>query len=114
MTSSHSHRRTAAATHSRRSHLRVWVAASAVAAVCVGPNAASAVSRTWTGIGSNDNWSTAINWTPIGAPINGQDQLFFDGTNRLTPNNDFAAGFRPLSLTFNAGAGPFVLTGNAI
>ena len=42
------------------------------------------------------------------------DLLFFAGTTRLTATNNFAANTAFNGLTFNSGAGTFVLSGNAI
>ena len=49
------------------------------------------------------------------APTGGvQSYLFFDGSTRTSAVNDFAANTTFGALTFNAGAAPFTLTGNAI
>ena len=37
---------------------------------------AHAALRTWTGAGANAFWSTPSNWSPSGAPQNGEDLLF--------------------------------------
>jgi autotransporter-associated beta strand protein len=74
---------------------------------------ARAITRTWTGGGADDNWSTAGNWSPSGVPAPG-DALVFAGVTRLSPNNDLASGTSFFSITFNAGAGNFTLNGNPL
>ncbi len=67
---------------------------------------------TWTGAGTNDNWSTPDNWTPAGPP--GSDNattLIFGGNNRLMPEEDLCDSFLFGSLTFATNAGSFYLTG---
>ena len=73
---------------------------------------ASAATVTWTGAGGDANWTTAANWGGT-APVAG-DALTFDGTTQLTDTNNFAAATTFLGITFNAGAGSFVLSGNSI
>ena len=54
-------------------------------------NSGTAASRSWDGGGSTNNWSTPANWDgDLTAPI-GNDSLTFDGTLRLTNNNDLTA-----------------------
>jgi autotransporter-associated beta strand protein len=73
----------------------------------------SAATVTWTGgSATTNNWTDAANWGGT-APVAGDD-LRFAGSTRLTPFNDFAANTSFNSITFNAGAGDFFLTGNAI
>src|SRR5437867_489211 len=66
--------------------------------------------RTWNGGGADDNWTTADNWGGT-VPLAGDD-LVFDGTTRLTPNNDFPADTNFRSITFNAG--DFTVGGNSV
>ena len=66
----------------------------------------------WTGGEANANWSTAANWGGA-APVAGCD-LVFDGSTGLNNNNDLAAGTQFGNLTFNAGAGAFILNGNSL
>jgi len=68
---------------------------------------------TWNG-GSltGNNWSDSKNWS--GASIFANDSLFFDGSTRLNPFNDTAAGTTYSNITFNGGASSFTLTGNPI
>ncbi|MEQ1527773.1 MAG: hypothetical protein ABL925_00545, partial [Methylococcales bacterium] len=84
---------------------------------------AQAAVRIWDGNGANDNWGYVglfpnflnTNWTDyslIPLPVSG-DTLVFEGTNRLTPYNDIA-NVDIAGIVFKAGAGKFVLGGNAI
>ena len=68
--------------------------------------------RTWTGAGGNNNWSTGANWG--GAAPFPYDPLFFAGSTRLNPSNDFNADTPFGSISFNATAGAFNLSGNRI
>ena len=66
----------------------------------------------WTGLGPDNNWSTAGNWdnnaNPI-FPIN----LTFAGNSRLNNNNDLT-GVSANSITFDSAAGAFTLNGNSL
>ena len=64
----------------------------------------------WTGLGVNNNWSTNTNWN-IKAPVP-YDVLQFAGTTRLTPFNDLTIDTPYNGITFNSGAGSFILSGN--
>jgi len=67
-------------------------------------------SSTWSGGGTDTNWSTVANWnTPPGSI----GALTFAGSTGLTNNNDLS-GFAASSITFDAAAGAFTLNGNAI
>jgi autotransporter-associated beta strand protein len=73
-----------------------------------------AASRTWDGGGADTNWSTPANWDgDLTAPITG-DALTFDGTLRLTNNNNLAADSVFGPITFAATAGSYVISGNRI
>ena len=52
--------------------------------------ASAAAAATWTGAGTDDNWTTAANWGGT-APAAGA-ALTFAGSARTAPVNDFAAG----------------------
>jgi len=69
--------------------------------------------RVWVGGGADNNWTTGANWNLNVAPVAGDD-LQFDGTTRLNSNNDLPNGTSIASITFNSGAGAFVLNGNRI
>lgn len=67
---------------------------------------------TWTGQGSDDNWSTTNNWTPAGPPSSDNSTtLIFDGRNRLTPEQNLSAAFLFGNLNFTVNAGAFNLCG---
>lgn len=68
---------------------------------------------TWTG-GSvaTDDWTDGDNWGGSSPVAN--DILQFDGAQRLTPNNNFAANTAFSGIDFLSGAGAFTLGGNAI
>ena len=72
-----------------------------------------AATKTWDGGGLDNNWTTAANWDLDVAPVAG-DALVFDGSTRLTPNNDFAAATSFASITFAATASAFTLSGNSV
>jgi autotransporter-associated beta strand protein len=73
---------------------------------------AGATALIWNGGGADDNWTTAANWS--GTTLVANDSLEFAGTTQLAPNNNSPAGTQYAGITFNAGAGPFVIGGNAI
>ncbi|HPB11776.1 MAG TPA: hypothetical protein PLT74_10985, partial [Kiritimatiellia bacterium] len=89
-----------------RMRLWVWIA------VCGVLWTGGAYSATWTGGGADGAWSTPDNWGGS-APVSG-DALLFAGTQRTTNANDLAAGTLFSGLTFDASAGPFLLSGNGI
>jgi autotransporter-associated beta strand protein len=71
------------------------------------------VNLVWTGGSLNSgDWSDAANWG--GTTLAPGDGLSFAGTTRLFNVNDTAADTGYSNLTFNPGAGAFLLTGNPI
>ena len=66
---------------------------------------------TWTGLGSNSNWSTAANWSSSSGPIAG-DQLIFSGSTRTATVNNLAAGTSFKSIEF--ASNNFSVAGNSI
>jgi fibronectin-binding autotransporter adhesin len=69
----------------------------------------------WDGGGGDNFWITPANWIDNLAPVPGQTvDLTFDGTTRLTSENNFAASEDFHSITFAATAGAFTLSGNAV
>ena len=70
---------------------------------------------TWDGGGTSSNWSDPNNWSGFQSP-SGNPQIHFGGTIDLTPNNDlsFTGSGAVSSITFDAGAGAFTLSGNGI
>jgi autotransporter-associated beta strand protein len=71
-----------------------------------------ATAAIWNGGGTDGNWTTAADWG--GTALAADDSLEFGGTNQLASNNNITAGAQYAGITFNAGAGPFVIGGNAI
>ena len=69
--------------------------------------------KTWTGLGSNNNWTNGANWSDGLAPGVG-DALVFAGTARITPFNDYPSSTYFKSITFAAGAGARSISGNQI
>jgi fibronectin-binding autotransporter adhesin len=80
-----------------------------------------AAANTWDGgsggtnnwIGGNGSNSGERNWVSNAAPV-ANAPLVFAGTTRLEPNNNTVANTNYTGITFNAGAGAFILRGNAI
>ena len=56
--------------------------------ICLLGSSAHAASRTWTGSGGNNKWSTPNNWNPVGAPGNGDDLHIF--ASSATTDNDLS------------------------
>ena len=65
----------------------------------------------WDGGGANGLWSNSLNWDADTAP-SFATPLQFGGLLQLTASNDATASVA--GLTFNAGAGAFTLSGNAL
>lgn len=99
-------------TSPRRSATRILTAIAVTAGCLFMFQAAQAADSTWNGGGGNNNWNNSGNWNALPA-TNGTDGLLFAGNTRLTPNNDFT-GATFNKIQFLAGAGAFVLDGNAI
>jgi autotransporter-associated beta strand protein len=76
--------------------------------------AAAAADRTWDGGGSDANWKTPANWDGDATYPSAGDALFFGGSAKLTNTNTLDAGTAVAGLTFNSGAGAFVLDGNGL
>lgn len=93
---------------------RFLLAGGLAACSIVLPQAAFGADRTWNGGGLlNNNWGNNNNWAG-GSGISPLDSLLFGGTIGLTNNNNTTAGTQYNGLTFNSGAGAFVLGGNWI
>jgi autotransporter-associated beta strand protein len=89
-----------------------WTACVVVAvSTAVAPRVANA-QVTWSGTGANTSWSTAGNWSSS-LSSNFNSALVFAGSSGLTNSNDLTSG-TATSITFNSGAGAFVIGGNAI
>jgi acetyl esterase/lipase len=85
---------------------RRLVVLAAVLSICI-TSALGAATRTWTGA-SSANWSDPANWSPSGAPTNGDD-LSFPFTFGQVMNNDLPSGTTVGSMTLN---GIYTLNGN--
>lgn len=70
----------------------------------INSGSAYAATKTWAGAGGNNNWSTSGNWSPSGAPVDG-DSLVFNlsslGANG-NPINDIV-GLSVASMSFSGG-----------
>lgn len=78
-----------------------------------GSSSGVAATFTWNGGGTDDNWSTAANWSGNAVAASATDTaLRFGGATRLTPTATSA--FSLNSITFEAGAGAFTLGGSAL
>jgi len=85
-------------------------------AVIAAVSTSIAGASTWDGLGADDNWSTALNWSDS-VPVAGS-ALIFDGSVDTSPNNNIStavlAGGTDESFTFNATAAAFTIGGNNI
>ena len=71
--------------------------------------------NTWDGGGGDNNWGTGANWSPDGSPAPGSgNDIFFGGSTRLSPFNNYTNFDDWRNITFNSGAGAFNLFGNSI
>ena len=68
--------------------------------------------QSWTGLGSDNFWSSGANWSTA-TPTAG-DLLVFDGATRINNTNNLAANTQFVGITYNAGAGAFTNSGNAV
>jgi fibronectin-binding autotransporter adhesin len=66
--------------------------------------------QTWTGAGTNNNFSNTGNWANGASPLD-YDALYFGGGVRLGGFNDLPANTQFNGITFNSGAGAFNLSG---
>jgi autotransporter-associated beta strand protein len=65
----------------------------------------------WSGLGSDNNWSTDNNWSGLASPVN-LSPIQFAGTNRLSAFNDLPVDTTFESITFGSNSGSFQLSGN--
>ena len=71
----------------------------------------------WSGLGADDNWSTAANWLEHAAPTSGDSLVFPAHETTETANNDLAAVFPSTRVTLagvTIGDGGYVITGKAV
>src|SRR5213082_802251 len=71
-----------------------------------------ATTKSWSGSGGDNFWSTAANWTNNLAPVAGDDLLFPGVTLRLSNSNNLAANTAISSITFSGSN--YVIAGNSI
>ena len=75
------------------------------------------LTHTWSGLGADDDWSTAANWAEHAAPSSGDSLVFPAHETTETANNDLVAVFPATAVTI-AGVtiadDAYVITGNAI
>jgi len=69
--------------------------------------------QTWSGSGTNNNWTTGANWTG-GVAAGNNSNATFAGTTRLTPNFNSTDYVTLNSLTFASGAGAFNISGGTL
>src|SRR5262249_60513778 len=72
----------------------------------------NAATRTWTGGGVNNNWSTAAIWTAAVAPVANDDLRFPAGPSQLNTFNDLALGTSFNSITISGSN--YSLGGNSL
>ena len=87
--------------------------------ICFTLTTASAAVFTWDGGGANNNWNTNLNWAGDTAPTLANfstTDFVFGGTTRLSSVNNVttSATNTVQSITFNAGAGAFTLSGSNV
>ena len=71
--------------------------------------------NTWDGGGSDDNWGTGDNWNDNSSPSPGTgNDLYFAGSTRLTPYNNYTAWDDWRDIYFSSGASSFTISGNSI
>ncbi len=56
--------------------------------VLLGSQEAFAVTKTWTGLAGNDNWTDGANWSPVGAPSS-SDDVVIPAAEDVIMNTDF-------------------------
>jgi fibronectin-binding autotransporter adhesin len=70
---------------------------------------------TWSGAGSDTNWSTAANWTDSTTPTpSTTTDLVFTGSTALSNVNNFTAPTDLRNISFDSAAGAFSLSGSQI
>ena len=67
----------------------------------------------WSGLGGNNNFTTAANWLSNITPIAG-GRLYFGISSRIFPNNNLTTNTYFSAFEFVFGASPFTITGNQL
>jgi len=92
------------------SFFRLAGAVVLIGALSSGP--VRAANRIWSGNATDNTWGNGTNWAGT-VPV-ANDALFFAGSTQLANSNSLAANMAFAGITFNSGAGAFLLSGNAI
>lgn len=91
------------------------VAIALIIGAVLGVRSARAATSTWTGVGSNTNFSTAENWD-IAPALDGSDELVFptSATGSHSPNNDLTnKSFVSVTFSGDTTGTNYVLSGNS-
>ena len=101
--------------HKISHHATAIIAAAAAVIALAGGTGARATTSTWTGGGSDNNWSTSGNWSGGTVPSTGYT-VAFGPSSKLTSNNDIASlSIAELAFGYPAGGpGAYTLTGNSL
>lgn len=84
-----------------------------VAVIALNPSPALAATKTWTGTSGDHKFNTAGNWSPSGAPSNGDDLVFPNTVTDKSPDNDIV-GLSVAGITFSGnGSSGYTVTGNS-
>ena len=76
------------------------------------PDSSFATTRTWTGLGGDNNWMNGANWG--GTAPSANDDLIFAGSTNTSTSNNFPGGTNFHSITFASGASGFSISGSSI
>jgi hypothetical protein len=90
-----------------------FLAVVAVVGLASGMGSILAATRTWTGLGGDNFWTTAANWGGT-VPVAGDDLVFPNGAARLTNTNNLTAGTSFKSISITGPAGGYAISGNDI
>lgn len=96
--------------HSPRTLLIAALVLGVLALHASAPSALAA-SRTWTGGGSDNNWTTPANWGGT-APVAGDSLVFPAGAARLSNTNNFPAG--TVFVLIGVSGSGYTLSGNSV
>ncbi|MDD5562708.1 MAG: hypothetical protein PHQ91_03260 [Thermoanaerobaculaceae bacterium] len=84
-----------------------------VVGLAAGTGTILAATKTWTGAGGDNFWTTAANWGGT-VPVAGDDLVFPSGAARLTNTNNLTPGTSFNSISFTGPAGGYAISGNDI
>lgn len=91
----------------------LFVFLSFVTLIALNPAPALAATKTWTGTSGDHKFSTSGNWSPSGAPSNGDDLVFPNGVSDLAPDNDISS-LSVAGITFSgSGSSGYSISGNS-